>query len=32
MEARARYGVVIDIRDGQPALDEDETTILRGKN
>lgn len=32
MEARARYGVVIDSRDGQPALDEDETTILRGKN
>jgi len=31
-EARAHYGVAIHVRDGEPALDEIETKILRGKN
>ena len=31
-EARAHYGVAIRVRDGEPALDEIETRILRGKN
>jgi len=31
-QARAHYGVAIHVRDGEPALDEIETLILRGKN
>jgi N-methylhydantoinase B/oxoprolinase/acetone carboxylase alpha subunit len=30
--ARERYGVAIEMGDGQPALNEGETAILRGKN
>jgi N-methylhydantoinase B len=31
-QARAHYGVAIHVRDREPALDEIETRILRGKN